>query len=200
MAGIWKPDSKRSYWAEPNKITLNRLDVCPHFQVQTPAVKMQAAPPEDEEPTCSCPTAQAEAAPPEAPREFPQPQQLRRRPGGGAGLPGCQDGGGGTAQLGTAENGVLVLLSSNPGPDEHCFVCVHTPVVTTGPGISAWGWGRFRARLAAFWPQLTLEWTHSRSPALCLSSGWGMQAEEGKCVGINPKVRSSISERNSFQT
>lgn len=60
-------------------------------------------------------------------------------------------------QLGTEENGVLVLRSSNPGLDEHRFVRTHTPVATTGPGISAWGWGRFRTRVAAFWPQLTLE-------------------------------------------
>lgn len=86
---------------------------------------------------------------------FLEPQQLSLHPQGpsrdvrlaGEGM-----------QLGTAENGVLVLLTSNPGLDEHSFVCTNTPMVTTGPGISAWGWGRFRTRVAAFWPPLTLEW------------------------------------------
>lgn len=44
-------------------------------------------------------------------------------------------------QMGTAENGGLVLLSSNPRLDEHSFVCTHTPMVTMGSGISASGWG-----------------------------------------------------------
>lgn len=40
-------------------------------------------------------------------------------------------------QLGTAENGGLVLLSSNAGLDEHGFVCTHTPMVATGPKTSS---------------------------------------------------------------
>lgn len=55
-------------------------------------------------------------------------------------------------QMGTAENGVLVLLSSNPGRDEHRFVCTHAPVVTMGPGISASGWGSSERE----WPLLGL--------------------------------------------
>lgn len=85
----------------------------------------------------------------------PTPQQLSLCPRGPPWMSGFL---GEEMQMGTAENGVLVLLSSNPRLDEHSFVCTHTPVVTMGPGSSAWGWGRFRTRVAAFWPQLTLEW------------------------------------------
>ena len=86
---------------------------------------------------------------------FPEPQQLSlHSPGPSRDVRLTGEG----MQLGTAENGVLVLLSLNPGLDEHSFVCTHTPVVTTGLEISAWGWGRFRTGVAAFWPLLTLEW------------------------------------------
>lgn len=78
---------------------------------------------------------------------FPEPQQLRLRPPGPSW--DVMLAGGGDAAGDGREWGPCAALIK-PSLDEHSFVCTHTPVVATGPGINAWGWGRFRTRVAAF--------------------------------------------------
>lgn len=137
----------------------------------------------------------------QAPRELPPSPPPAAEPAPSGPSLHVRLAGGGDAD-GAAENGVLVLLSSNPRLDEHSFVCTHTPMVTMGPGISAWGWGCFRTRVAAFWPQLTLEWVLDAQTFP--SSVPGGRSGGGACrrrakVGLHPKVQSNVVKPSFFQ-
>lgn len=151
-ARAWQDLNARSPTVLSAETSKRTKGLNPHFQVQKPTAKMQASRRRGMSwLTCSCPHRSGRTSS-GRPLARPWPQQLSPRP---RGLRGGRLLGEGT-QLGTAENGVLVLLSATPGPDEHGFVCPTLPWRPRDqPGISAWG---SPTRVAAFRPRLTLEW------------------------------------------